>query len=70
MSTEKQLVANRANAQRSTGPRTEAGKAVSSCNAWKHGLTAARALMPGEDPAEYEDFARAPARGDRADRSP
>lgn len=34
---EKQLAANRANAQKSTGPRTEEGKTAASRNAWKHG---------------------------------
>ena len=35
---ERKLRANRANAQRSTGPRTAAGKATSSGNALKHGI--------------------------------
>lgn len=39
MATAKQIAANRANAQRSTGPRTAAGKARSSQNAFKHGLS-------------------------------
>ncbi len=56
MMTEKQLSANRANAARSTGPRTQAGKAKSAGNALKHGLTAERAIFPGEDPAEYAAF--------------
>lgn len=38
---EKQLGANRANALRSTGPRTPEGKARSSQNAHKHLFTAA-----------------------------
>ena len=38
MSTEAQITANQANAQHSTGPKTEAGKAASSQNSWKHGL--------------------------------
>jgi hypothetical protein len=44
MATEKQIAANRANAQTSTGPRTAAGRLKSSCNAFRHGFTAATAL--------------------------
>ena len=36
------------------GPRTEAGKAVSSHNSLKHGLTAETVLLPGEDEAAYQ----------------
>lgn len=43
--TKPMLEANRRNAQLSTGPRTEAGKAASSRNAWKHGLTSQAAKM-------------------------
>jgi hypothetical protein len=39
MTTEKQIAANRANAKRSTGPRTLAGKIKSSGNAFRHGLS-------------------------------
>jgi len=39
MATEKQILANRQNAKRSTGPRTAAGKAISSRNAFRHGLS-------------------------------
>jgi hypothetical protein len=53
MSTPAQAEANLANAQHSTGPRTEAGKAASSQNALKHGLTAKTILLPGEDEAAY-----------------
>lgn len=38
MTTERKRRANHRNAQRSTGPRTSAGKARSKQNAWKHGL--------------------------------
>ena len=48
MSTEKQIEANRANAEHSTGPKTPAGKAKSRKNAWKHGLTAKS--VPGGQP--------------------
>ena len=39
MATEKQIAANRANARRSTGPKTAAGKLKSSGNAYRHGLS-------------------------------
>ena len=52
------LAANRANAQRSTGPRTMAGKEASSRNATRHGLLSRQPLLPGEDPAELEALTR------------
>ncbi|HTS49656.1 MAG TPA: hypothetical protein VMH05_17005 [Bryobacteraceae bacterium] len=51
-------VINRANAQHSTGPRTEAGKQHSSLNALRHGLTAASPVLPSEDSASYESHRR------------
>ncbi|MBS1828689.1 MAG: hypothetical protein JST93_25510 [Acidobacteria bacterium] len=39
MSSQSQIDANRANAQHSTGPRTESGKATVSQNATRHGLS-------------------------------
>lgn len=39
MATDRQIAANRANAQRSTGPRTALGKMKSSRNALRHGLS-------------------------------
>ncbi len=55
-STQPQCVSirNRANAQHSTGPRSEAGKQRSALNALTHGLTARTAVLPSEDPAAYE----------------
>ncbi len=41
---------NRRNAQKSTGPRTAAGKERSRFNAVKHGMTAKTLVLPGEDP--------------------
>lgn len=41
MTCARRLAANRANAQRSTGPRTAKGKARASANARRHGLTVA-----------------------------
>ena len=42
MASEKQIRANRANAQKSTGPRTAAGRLKSSRNAVRHNLSVAR----------------------------
>jgi hypothetical protein len=56
MATAAQIIANRANAQRSTGPRTTEGQQASSSNAKSHGLTSRSAFAPGEDPQEYELF--------------
>ena len=58
MATPAQITANRANAQKSTGPRTPEGKSASRFNALKHGLDAESLVLPGEDPAEYEAFVR------------
>ncbi|MGE0432186.1 MAG: hypothetical protein AB7S36_08000 [Planctomycetota bacterium] len=49
----KQIEANRKNAQKSTGPRTEAGKRAASLNRWKHGLTATTVVGPDEDMDAY-----------------
>jgi hypothetical protein len=54
MATHEQLQANRENAQRSTGPRTEEGKAKSSLNAVKTGLTGRTVLLPSDDAAAYQ----------------
>ena len=54
MSTELKIQANQSNAQSSTGPRTEEGKAHSAQNARKHGLTAQQLLIQPEDREEFE----------------
>ena len=54
MATPAQINANRANAQKSTGPRSAEGKSASRFNALKHGIDAASIVIPGEDPADYD----------------
>jgi hypothetical protein len=54
---EKRLAANRANAQKSTGPRTPEGRAKSSQNAVKHGFRGASfTVVRLEDLDEVENF--------------
>lgn len=56
---EKRLKANRENARKSTGPRTQRGKAYSRRNAIKHGLFARPAidfLLQNEYWSEYEEL--------------
>jgi len=57
MATPAQITANRANAQKSTGPRSVEGKSASRFNALKHGIDAASIVIPGEDPADYDALA-------------
>jgi hypothetical protein len=54
MASATQITANQANAEHSTGPRTDEGKARVSQNALRHGLTA-RHLVIRDD--EHEEFA-------------
>ena len=50
MATEAQIAANRANAQLSTGPKTEEGKARSSRNNLRYGLTSREfVVLPGQE---------------------
>jgi len=56
MISERQLNANRRNAQLSTGPRTANGRAAVSLNALRHGLTAQTAVLPNEDPEEFREL--------------
>jgi hypothetical protein len=65
MASAAQIRANRENARRSTGPRTEAGKQASRYNALKHGLAAESLVIRGEDPAEL-DALRAQLRADHS----
>jgi hypothetical protein len=52
MSSDQQIAANRSNAQKSTGPRSKAGREVSRRNARRHGL----AIDIGADPAFHDDI--------------
>jgi hypothetical protein len=54
MSSLKQQQANRLNAQKSCGPRTLQGKAISRFNALKTGMDAESQIIPGEDPAAFQ----------------
>ncbi|HSU57678.1 MAG TPA: hypothetical protein VLI55_00075 [Bryobacteraceae bacterium] len=54
MSSQAQITANRANAQLSTGPTSEEGKAASSKNNLRHGFTGAFAILPWEKQEEFE----------------
>jgi hypothetical protein len=58
MASKAQLDANRRNSQKSTGPRSEAGKAASSQNSTRSGVYANSLLIYGEDPAELDALAR------------
>jgi hypothetical protein len=57
MASPAQITANRANAQKSTGPRSVEGKSASRFNALQHGIDAASVVIPGEDPAAYDALA-------------
>jgi hypothetical protein len=56
MATEKQITANRANAQHTHGPKTPEGKAKSSQNALKTGLYAKSRVIRSENPEEYDEL--------------
>jgi hypothetical protein len=54
MLSQAQIDANRRNAQKSSGPRSDTGKAASSRNAITHGLTAKKHILPGEEDHEFD----------------
>src|SRR5712691_1543886 len=56
MTSYRQIEANRRNALKSTGPKTEAGKHASRCNAIRHGLTAETVIGLLEDAEDYKAF--------------
>jgi hypothetical protein len=52
MASEKQIAANRANARKSTGPRSSAGKKRASLNTLRHGLTSKQVRVAHAEMAE------------------
>ncbi len=54
MTTESQIIANRRNAQKSTGPRSPQGKAAITQNAVKHGLSANQTVINSESQADFD----------------
>ena len=57
MTSIEQTESNRLNAAKSTGPRTEAGKAAAALNALRHGLLARELLVKGESKENFAIFA-------------
>jgi hypothetical protein len=59
MATPAQINANRLNARKSTGPRSDEGKAASRFNALKHAASARSMVIPGEDETTLAELAAA-----------
>jgi hypothetical protein len=57
MASQKQIAANRRNAEKSTGPRTTAGRNISRFNGLKSGIDAESQVIPGESAAELAALA-------------
>ena len=56
MASARQIEANRRNAQKSTGPKSEQGKQATRLNGLKHGLTSATVVLPYEDKLQYHEL--------------
>jgi len=54
MTTEAQVIANRRNARKSTGPRSTQGRTAISQNAVKHGLSARQDVITSESQADFD----------------
>ncbi len=54
MRSEAQRQASRINGAKSRGPKTPGGKAITRFNGLTHTLCAAQAVLPGEDPAQFQ----------------
>ena len=51
---DRRTLANRTNASKSTGPKTEHGKAVAGSNSMRHGIFSDCLFLQDEDPADYD----------------
>jgi len=67
MTSFRQFEANRRNAERSTGPKTEEGKRRSRRNALRHGLCAETVIEIVEDVEDYKEFESAIIANDEAE---
>ena len=56
MASIKQIEANRLNSRKSTGPRTDAGKAAVAANPLKHGIFALSPAIVGENSFAFLDL--------------
>ena len=56
MATDRQIEANRRNAQHSTGPKTPEGLAAIRHNSLKHGLTSETLILEGENQADFDEL--------------
>jgi hypothetical protein len=56
MATDKQIAANRLNAQKSTGPKTPEGRAAVRLNGVTHGLTAETLVLKGESESDFKNL--------------
>jgi hypothetical protein len=56
MATQKQIAANRRNAKKSTGPRSESAKAITRMNALRHGLRAKPGAISAESLKELSQI--------------
>src|SRR5260370_8473969 len=60
MSTDRQIEANRLNAQHSTGPSTPEGRAAVRLNGLKYGLYPETPILPRADPPQFQALLHPP----------
>src|SRR5438034_9984722 len=56
MATQRQILANRANALHSTGPTTPEGKKAAAKNSTRHGKLAQTVVLDGESEARFQEL--------------